>query len=214
MRMRDANRQPHNDTRGTDDKRQTIMVKTSTTLSAKLVTAHARDLHIAPRKMRLVTNLVKNMNALDALTQLQHANKKAAPMLIKLIQSAVANAKNNFSLDPQHLYIKSITADMGKVMKRYFPRARGSAFEIKRKMSHINIVLEERKKGKGSKVKAGFLNKPKEEEKVENVDQQKAVHEKPVKEEAKKSQVFKTDEQLKMSKVANKRRLFNRKTGE
>lgn len=186
-----------------------------TTQPTKLVTAHARDLHIAPRKMRLVTNLVKNMNALDALTQLQHTDKKASPMLIKLIQSAVANAKNNFSLDPQHLFIKSITADMGKVMKRYFPRARGSAFEIKRKMSHINIVLEERKKGKASKVKAGFLNKPKAEEpKVENVDQQKAVHEKPVKEEVKKSQVFRTDEQKKMSTVANKRRLFNRKTGE
>jgi large subunit ribosomal protein L22 len=183
--------------------------------SAVLVRAHARDLHIAPRKMRLVTNLVKNMNALDAIVQLQHTEKKASPMLIKLIQSAVANAKNNFSLDPQHLFIKSITADMGKVMKRYFPRARGSAFEIKRKMSHINIVLEERKKGKASKAKAGFLNKPKAEEpKVENVDQQKAVHEKPVKEEVKKSQVFRTDEQTKMSKAANKRRLFNRKTGE
>jgi len=187
----------------------------ATTESGKLVTAHARDLHIAPRKMRLVTNLVKNMNALDAMVQLQHTNKKASPMLIKLIQSAVANAKNNFSLDPQHLFIKSITADMGKVMKRYFPRARGSAFEIKRKMSHINIVLEERKKGKASKVKAGFLTRPKAEEiKAENVDQQKAVHEKPVKEEVKKSQVFRTDEQKKMSTAANKRRLFNRKSGE
>jgi large subunit ribosomal protein L22 len=186
--------------------------KTNTT---KLVTAHARDLHIAPRKMRLVTNLVKNMNALDAMVQLQHTEKKASPMLIKLIQSAVANAKNNFSMDPQHLFIKSITADMGKVMKRYFPRARGSAFEIKRKMSHVNIVLEERKKGKASKVKAGLFAKPKAEEvKTENVDQQKAVHEKPVKEEVKKSQVFRTDEQIKMSKAANKRRLFNRKTGE
>jgi large subunit ribosomal protein L22 len=182
--------------------------------NSKLVTAHARDLHIAPRKMRLVTNLVKNMNALDAIVQLQHTEKKASPMLIKLIQSAVANAKNNFSLDPQHLFIKSITADMGKVMKRYFPRARGSAFEIKRKMSHINIVLEERKKGKASKAKAGFLNRPKEEPKVANVDQQKAVNEKPVKEEPKKSQVFRTDEQKKMSNVANKRRLFNRKSGE
>lgn len=168
------------------------------TESGKLVTAHARDLHIAPRKMRLVTNLVKNMNALDAMVQLQHTEKKASPMLIKLIQSAVANAKNNFSMDPQHLFIKSITADMGKVMKRYFPRARGSAFEIRRKMSHVNIVLEERKKGKASKVKAGFLNRPKAEEpKAENVDQQAAVKTKPVKEEVKKSQVFRTDEQKK-----------------
>ena len=185
-----------------------------------MVRAHARDLHIAPRKMRLVTNLVKNMNALDAITQLQHTEKKASPMLIKLIQSAVANAKNNFSMDPQHLFIKSITADMGKVMKRYFPRARGSAFEIKRKMSHVNIILEERKKGKASKAKAGFLNRPKEEPKVANVDQQAAVHKESSSakategKEVKKSQVFRTDEQTKMNKVANKRRLFNRKTGE
>jgi large subunit ribosomal protein L22 len=154
------------------------------------------------------------MNALDAMTQLQHANKKAAPMLIKLIQSAVANAKNNFSLDTEHLFIKSLTADQGKVMKRYFPRARGSAFTIRRKMSHINLVLEERKQGKASKSKAGFLNRPKENEKVESVDAQEATNQKPDKDQTKKSQVFKTDEQIKMSKVANKRRLFNRKTGE
>jgi len=183
------------------------------------VRASARHLHIAPRKMRLVTNLVKGMNALDAMTQLQHTEKKASPMLIKLIQSAIANAKNNFSMDPQQLFIKSITADQGKVMKRYFPRARGSAFEIKRKMSHINIVLEERKQAKASKVKASFLNRPKEEEVNppaggENVDQKAAVTEKPTSEEKKKSQVFRTDEQVKMNKVANKRRLFNRKTGE
>jgi len=85
------------------------MTEKNTQLNNRLVTAHARDLHIAPRKMRLVTNLVKNMNALDAMVQLEHTEKKASPMLIKLIQSAVANAKNNFSMDPQHLFIKSIT---------------------------------------------------------------------------------------------------------
>ena len=154
------------------------MAKTATTTeSGKLVTATARHLHIAPRKMRLVTNLVKGMNALDAMTQLQHANKKAAPMLIKLIQSAVANAKNNFDMDTGHLFIMSLTADQGKVMKRYFPRARGSAFTIRRKMSHINLVLEERKQGKASKSKAGFLNRPKEEPKVESIDQKEATNE-------------------------------------
>jgi len=182
--------------------------------SNQLVRASARHIHLAPRKMRLVTNMVKGMNALDAMVQLQHANKKAAPILIKLIQSAIANAKNNFSLDTNHLYIKSISADMGKVMKRYFPRARGSAFVIRRKMSHINVVLEERKKGKASKAKLGFLNKPKEEEKPQSADAKEATNQKPAKEAVKKSQVFKTDEQVKMSKVANKRRLFNRKSGE
>ena len=103
---------------------------------------------------------------------------------------------------------------MGKVMKRYFPRARGSAFQIKRKMSHVNIVLEERKQGKASKTKSSFLNRAKPEETSANVDQQDAAAKKVVKDETKKSQVFKTDEQMKMNKISNKRRLFNRKTGE
>lgn len=110
----------------------------------QLVKAHARSLRISPRKMRLVTNLVKNMRLSDAMTQLQFTNKKAAGMLQKLLQSAAANAENNFSLNRDGLFIKEITCDMGPVLKRSFPRARGSAFMIRRKMSHVNVVLEER----------------------------------------------------------------------
>jgi hypothetical protein len=135
-------------------------------------------------------------------------------MLIKLLKSAIANAKNNFSMDTEHLYIKSISTDMGKVMKRYFPRARGSAFTIRRKMCHVNIVLEERKKGKASKSKLSLFKAKTEKPEVENVDQKTATNERPPKDETKKSQVFRTDEQKKMSTAANKRRLFNRKTGE
>ena len=186
---------------------------TATIKSPQLVKASARHLHISPRKMRLVTNMVKGMNALDAIVQLENAGKKASPMLINLIKSAVANAKNNFSLSPEHLFIKSVTTDMGKVMKRYFPRARGSAFVIRRKMSHINIVLEEKKQAKASKVKAGFLNQIKPE-KVENEDAKDAAAKKVVSEDKPKNQPFKTEEQVKMNKVQNKRRLFNRKSGE
>jgi large subunit ribosomal protein L22 len=111
---------------------------------AQLVKAHARSLRIAPRKMRLVTNLVKDMRLNDALTQLQFTNKKGAKMLQKLLQSAAANAEHNFSLNRDGLFIKTITCDMGTVMKRSFPRARGSAFMIRHKLSHVNVVLEER----------------------------------------------------------------------
>ena len=182
---------------------------------SQLVRATARHLHVSPRKMRLVTNLIKGMRVDLALAQLQHANKKASPMMIKLLQSAVANAKNNFSLSTDHLYVKEVTCDMGKVMKRYFPRARGSAFVIRRKMCHVNLVLEERVHSRPGKGKLGFLKKADTdgEKKVESIDQVIATNQKPVKSTAKKSQVFKTDEQIKMSKVANKRRLFNRKTG-
>jgi large subunit ribosomal protein L22 len=132
--------------------------------NSKLVVAHARNLHIAPRKMRLLTNLVNGMQVDQAITQLQFANKKAAPMVIKLVKSAIANAENNFSLKGENLVIKSITCDMGPVMKRYFPRARGSAFVIRRKTSHVHIVLEEQL-GKANKKMASLSVKAKVESK-------------------------------------------------
>ena len=180
------------------------------------VKASARELHVAPRKMRLVTNLVRGMNAVDALTQLQQANKKASPMLIKLLESAIANAKNNFSLDASHLYIKSITTDMGSVLTRYFPRARGSAFPIRRKLCHVTVVLEERKQGKAAKGRFSLLNRTdkKESKETQNVDQAEATSKEPKASSVQKPQVFKSDEQIKMNKVSNKRRLFNRKSGE
>jgi large subunit ribosomal protein L22 len=195
-----------------------------TTPSAVLVRASARDLHIAPRKMRLVTAMVQGMNAADAIVQLQHTNKKAAPIVLKLIRSGIANAKNNFSLSTEHLFIKSISADMGRVLKRYFPRARGSAFVIRRKMSHVNLILEERKTGKASKSRLDLFSKKsrgaesgsagKVDGKELSADAKLESSIKPESEAPKKSQIFRSDEQVKMSKAQNKRRLFNRKSGE
>lgn len=119
-----------------------------------LVRAHARSLHLAPRKMRLVTNLVKGMRYSEAMTQLSFTNKKGAKMLQKLLQSAAANAEHNFSLNRDNLFIKELTCDMGPVMKRSFPRARGSAFMIRRKLSHVNVILEEREVKARKKKKA------------------------------------------------------------
>ncbi len=131
--------------------------KTAQQNSKPVVRAHARNLRIAPRKMRLVTNMVKNMRVADALVQLQFTNKKAAGMVSKLLQSALANAENNFSLNRDGMFIKSITCDMGPVLQRAFPRARGSAFVIRRKMSHVNVELEERE----AKVKKTAAKLPK-----------------------------------------------------
>ena len=188
---------------------------TATTESKKLVTASARHLHLSPRKMRLVTNLVKDMPVTDALVQLQHTNKKASAMVIKLLKSAVANAQHNFSIEPDHLYIKSITTDMGVVMKRYFPRARGSAFPIRRKTCHVNLVLEERKSSKVSRAKLNLFNRKKAEPAEQaSVDQKEATNEKPPKTLGRKSEVTKTEQQIKLNTQQNKRRLFNRKSGE
>lgn len=132
--------------------------------NTKLVTASAKGLRISPRKMRLVTNMVKGMRAVDAITQLQFVNKKGAPYMDRLIRSAIANAQNNFSLPAETLYIKTVTCDMGQTMKRFFPRARGSAFIIRRKMSAVNLVLEERpgvqKKSRFSILKRAKKEKP------------------------------------------------------
>jgi large subunit ribosomal protein L22 len=183
----------------------------------KVVTAYARDLHIAPRKMRLVTNLVKNMYALDAVAQLSHSTKKAAPMVVKLLKSAIANAQHNFSIEPEALYIKSITTDQGKVMKRYFPRARGSAFVIRRKMCHVNVELEQKKAKTTTSSRMQLLKKlvkptegKEDQKKVKDMEtgkvEQSAAERKP--------DAPKSSEQVKANKIQNKRRLFNRKTGE
>ena len=190
-------------------------VKNKKLNTAPVVTAFANHLHVSPRKMRLVTNLVKNMYVGDALVQLAHANKKAAPMVVKLLNSAVANAEHNFSLDPQWLYIKTITTDSGRVLKRYFPRARGSAFVIRRKMCHVNVILEERKKGKAPASRTAFMKKStKAEKSTMSVDQEIATNEKNKSEDIKKVQAPKSGTEVKMNKIQNKRRLFNRKSGE
>ncbi len=193
--------------------------KKQKTEQPKLVTAHARHLRIAPRKLRLVTNAIKGMYVDHALTQLKHMNKKGALMVAKVLDSAVANARNNFSLNPEHLYIHTITTDMGKVLGRYFPRARGSAFIIRRKMSHVNVTLAEKKRAIGKGARAGFLkrfttkNEANGDKKPVSVDAEDAVNKEP-KSEAKRTAALKTSEQKKMNKVQQKRRLFNRKSGE
>lgn len=182
------------------------------TQSNTLVTAHAKSLRIAPRKMRLVTNLLKGLPVQQALVQLQFVNKKAAPMLTKLLKSAVANAEHNFSLDPDALYIKEITCDMGPMMKRYFPRARGSAFIIRRKLAHVHVTLEAKK---GKRKASGKIIEVEKQENLPAKTSASAELPKPaarkdkVSETAAKEKQVKTSEENKAGKQQQKRRLFN-----
>ncbi len=171
----------------------------------KTVTAYARNLHIAPRKVRLVTNLVNGMQVATAITQLQFTNKKAAPMVVKAIRSAIANAEHNFSMKADDLFVKTITCDMGAVMKRYFPRARGSAFVIRRKTSHINVTLEERP-GTKPKKKATLAPKQTVIDKDKKAVAQPEVSNPVIKDEAKPAEVSKANELTKMNDIQNKRR--------
>lgn len=95
----------------------------------------------SPRKVRLVANLIKGKPVDQARTELSFLVKRAALPFAKLLDSAVANAKTNFGLDANGLVVKNVTVDKGLVMKRRMPRARGSAFLIQKRSSHIAIEL-------------------------------------------------------------------------
>lgn len=110
------------------------------------VKATLRHLRIAPRKVRLVADSIRGKRALQAQTVLRFTVKGASHPMLKLLNSALANAKNNFHLEAENLYISKITVDEGAKLKRWRARARGQAAEIQKKTSHINITLEEKEK--------------------------------------------------------------------
>ena len=109
------------------------------------VTAQLRYYRMGPRKMRLLVDLIRGKKVTDAQTVLSVLNKKGAKPLLKLLNSAVANAKNNFKLDPSLLFVEKIEVNDGPKFKRMRPRARGQGFEIQKKTSHIILVLNESK---------------------------------------------------------------------
>lgn len=117
------------------------------------VKANLRYMRIAPRKVRLVADFIRGRSVKDALNSLNFTSKKSSPVLIKLIKSALSNARNNFriSADEKDIYIKKITVDGGPMLKRYMPRARGATDTIRKRTSHITLVLEERQKSKDKK---------------------------------------------------------------
>jgi len=105
------------------------------------VIAKARYIRQSPRKVRLVIDAVRGKNVVVAKSQLRFMSKAAALPVLKLLDSAVANAEHNFKLDGSSLVIKSITADGGPVLHRWRARAFGRAAPIRKRSTHITIVL-------------------------------------------------------------------------
>lgn len=99
---------------------------------------------VGPQKARLVADLVRGKNVNEAVKTLTYLNKKSALMIKKLIESAVANADHKKTMDVDKLFVKTIMVDGGPVLKRFMPRAQGRAFGLRKKTSHINVVLEEK----------------------------------------------------------------------
>jgi len=124
------------------------------------IKAKLNYLRIAPRKVRLVTDLIKGMEVKQAENHLKFIPKRVSNFLLKLLQSAAANAQNNFKLDKDVLYIKEITVNEGTPFKRSMPVSRGRAFQVLKRISNINLVLG---------VKEGVELKKKPAEKAEPI---------------------------------------------
>ena len=160
------------------------------------VTAKCRYLRIAPRKVRLVADLIRGKRASEALALLKFLPKKAAPVLIKLLKQAITNASHNFQLPELNLYVYKIFVDEGPKLKRWRPRARGQAFEIQKKTSHITLVLNE------------IEEKPKEIKKVRKVEKVKEIKKVP---KMKKPKLRPELERPKPKIERGVRRIFRRK---
>ena len=117
------------------------------------VTAELNNLRVAPRKSKLVADLIIGMDAKVALSQLDVTVKKSSEYIYKLLASAIANAENNFGLSKDNLYVFDVVVGAGQTMKRWMPKAYGRAGKILKRTSRIRIVLEERVEGLGRKTK-------------------------------------------------------------
>jgi large subunit ribosomal protein L22 len=115
------------------------------------VIASLNNLRTSPRKVRLVTNSIVGMNAGAAIVQLKHVVKKTSEPMEKLLNSALANAENNFGLDKDNMFVKSILVGEGAKLKRWLPRAQGRATLLLKRTSHIKLELEEVVEGKNKK---------------------------------------------------------------
>lgn len=106
--------------------------------------AIARFVRIAPRKAQQVADLVRGKKIDEALAILKYTPKAAATIVEKVVKSALANAENNYNMDRDNLYVAEIYANQGPTMKRFRPRAQGRATTIRKRTSHIGVVLKEK----------------------------------------------------------------------
>ena len=190
------------------------------------VKAKVKFIKISPRKVRLVADVIRGLEVNKALDQLSFLKKQAVKPIMKLIDSAVANAENNFELKKNNLLIKEIKVDEGPTLHRWMPRARGRATPVRKRTSHVSLVLAElvesgKKKAKKQKVEAPIKlgEKPKENEgvKVKSKDSGEKTSQEGSKEEKGKKIVDPRGEgKGKNTKVEGKgfsAKVFRRKSG-
>lgn len=106
--------------------------------------AHLKYARISPRKVKIVLDLIRGKDVAQAMAILKNTPKSASEYLTKLLRSAVANAENNFNMDASKLYVSECFVCPGPTLKRIMPRAKGGAFRILKRTSHVTITVKER----------------------------------------------------------------------
>ena len=106
--------------------------------------ASVKYVRVAPRKAKIVVDLIRGKQVDQALAILMYTPKSAAPVVEKLLNSAIANAENNLEMDRANLYVAEVYANQGPTLKRYWARSHGRADMIKKHTSHITIVLDQK----------------------------------------------------------------------
>jgi len=106
--------------------------------------AHAKYIRISPRKVKIVIDLIRGKSAEEAQAILTFTPKAAAPVVLKILNSAIANAENNLEMNRKDLYVAEVYANPGPTLKRYVARSRGSASPMLKRTSHISVVLDQK----------------------------------------------------------------------
>ncbi|MCO7127446.1 50S ribosomal protein L22 [Sporolactobacillus shoreicorticis] len=109
--------------------------------------AVAKQIRIAPRKARLVIDLIRGKDVGYAIAVLKNTQRAASPIIEKVLKSAIANAEHNYDMDTDTLYVEQAFVDEGATLKRFRPRAQGRASKINKRTSHITIIVSEKKEG-------------------------------------------------------------------
>ena len=171
------------------------------------VKANLNYLRISARKVRLIADLLRGMDIIEAESQLKFTTKQAGRPILKLLNSAIANASHNFSIEKDDLYISKIEVNEGPPLKRWIPRAMGRATPIIKRTSHISMILETKKR---VKVKKKKKEKP---ETIKPEELEKISTEKTKKEDySKKPTVLKKKSSGKSKLKSFGRKIFRRKS--
>ncbi len=158
--------------------------------------ARLNNLRIAPRKVRLVSHLIKGLDAKVAIDQLDNFVKRANDPMMKLLKSAISNGENNFGIDRDNMYVFEVRVGAGPSLKRWMPRAFGRASGILKRTSWIEIILEEREEGKGRKTKDQLEKEKKQRAEAKKKAEKEAAGRQAEEEKDKKETIKKEEKEI------------------